>query len=161
MSKKTILVYATHPLPDDIQASVIHQFNHPKGSAREKASENSHNQFALAAATIGQTVDDVAALHLNHTRAVDQANGAHVDGSLIIVADDGMSPASHPQTVLMVKLLSVENKKSGGEARERYQAVRVLASSVGPVFAEIQTRQNGWEDIWAVAQANGGHFPGQ
>jgi len=159
-SRKSIHVYITQSLPLEVQATLLHEFNHPQG----RVDQLSQNHFDLANINVlGLPVGDIVALHLQKIGAVGLTDAAHIHGSLIVVADDGVSPSSHPQTVLIVKLLDVgaDGKNTGDATGNQHQSIRVLASNVAPVLATIESGEHQWEDYWNVAQANGGHFPGE
>ncbi|KAF8063990.1 hypothetical protein FPV67DRAFT_1503099 [Lyophyllum atratum] len=157
--RKTILVYFTQSSSHEAQAALVHDFNHPQG----RVDQESQNRFDLANVNaLGLPVEDAVALHAQKHDMADLADAAQIHRSLIVVADDGVSPSSHPQTVLIVKILEgAEGKNVGSGASNRYQPVRVLASNVASVLATIANGEHGWEDYWSVAQANGGHFPGE
>ncbi|KAF5376149.1 hypothetical protein D9615_007653 [Tricholomella constricta] len=159
--KRTILVYTTQYLPREHEAALLHRLNHPTGQ------DNRQNQYHFDLANvnaIGMPLDNIVSLHLEKSTVANSADATDSDiqGSLIIVADDGVLPASHPQTVLIVKVLDgAEGRYTGEGAGDRFQSIRVLSSSTAFILSTIASGQHGWEDYWKVAQANGGHFPGE
>jgi len=158
-SKNPIIVYITHPIAHDTQES--------ESSIRELTTQriwlflsglNLPNHFELSNDdAFGKSVDDVVTLHKRwaENNAIDPQG---INKLIFIMADEGMSPDSHPQSVLIVKILEEGRRGAGGE---RHQAVRVLASNAATVIGTIEGGRHGWDDFWQVAQANGGHFPGQ
>ncbi|KAG6853616.1 hypothetical protein C0991_002840 [Blastosporella zonata] len=148
--KKMVLVYNTTLLSSKDQQVLLQEFNHPQ---RPISIENPVSFVFADTGILGGEVESVVSLH----KASPFSSGAEIEESFIIVADDGVSPSSRPQTVWLVKILcgTGEGKRAG------HQAIRILASNVAAVFATIESGQHGWEDYWKVAEANGGHFPGE
>ncbi|KAG6908127.1 hypothetical protein DXG01_006096 [Tephrocybe rancida] len=149
---KTVLVYTTTLLSSADQQALLEEFNHPQ---RPVNIENPPSFDFADVGILGGKVESVVPVH----EASRLTGGTQIEESLIIVADDGVSPSCHPQTVLLVKILDgkTDQKSTGGE----HQAIRVLASNAAEVLATIASGQHGWEDYWKVAQENGGHFPGE
>ncbi|KAG6844304.1 hypothetical protein H0H87_007874 [Tephrocybe sp. NHM501043] len=150
MTQRIVLVYTTTLLSPDDQQALLQEFNNPQRPIRTEIPV--HFGFADAK-IVGGDVETVVPLHKASRFA-----GAEIEPSLVIVADDGVSPSSRPQTVLLVKILDGRSDQRGVSG---HQAIRILASNVAEVFATIASGQHGWEDYWKVAQANGGHFPGE
>jgi hypothetical protein len=155
-SKESIIVYITQPLVRGRESLIKELTTQPIGQSTPALDPPDHFELAPDNA-FGKSVDDVVALHTSWVEK--HAIDAHaINRAFFVVADEGMSPDSHPQTVLIVKSVDKEEESIG---EERYQAVRVLASNAGAVTAAIKDGQHGWEGFWKVAQENGGHFPGE
>ncbi|KAF8228095.1 hypothetical protein L208DRAFT_1404344 [Tricholoma matsutake] len=147
-SAKSFTVYITQPLPRDSEASLLKELNQPDSqptSPADKLTLSIEHAF-------GMSIKEI----VNKHRTSDVAN--QIDKSMFVVADEGLSPSSYPHTVLIVNPLDMEEVQ---RSTVLYQAFRVLASTAAIVLTSIANGKHGWEDFWQIAQANGGHFPGQ
>jgi len=159
--KGAALVYFAQSLLPEARAALLEEFNHPETAVGR---ENPIRFDPANVDVLGKSVSEIAALHREKLGTASARGVSDVDGSLIVVVDDGVSPCSHPRTVLLVKLAyGSEGDRAGNAAGEcnQYQNVRVLTSNVALVLAAIACGEHGWDDVWNVAKANGGHFPGE
>lgn len=153
-SHKSFAVYITQTLPRDSETALLDELN--QSNSQLSLPSDQVDQLMLSVEhAVGMSVKDIVNIHKSR-----DAIGLHtqINKSLFVVADEGMSPTSYPHTVLIVKPLDVEKLKPSDIS---YQDLRVLASTAAIVLTAIASGKHGWKDFWQLAQANGGHFPGQ
>lgn len=143
-STPIVLVYTTQALPT---ASLLHAL------ARDSL------PFQIAPAY--EQPGPAAAVHAHtqahiHTPAGEPAPHPR----LLVVADAGMAPGTHPQTALVAMILDAEKAAHGTAEDGAYQSVRVLAASVARVVETLVEGRHTWSEFWSVAQENEGYFPG-
>ncbi|KAG6826592.1 hypothetical protein H0H92_015209 [Tricholoma furcatifolium] len=157
-SKKIILIYISTRLTAEEKQALFNKFTHPQRPIGKNPCS-----YDFADSSVPQVGSDVEGIVASH-KASRLAGGDEIEESVIIVADEGVSPSSHPQTVLLVKIFNgAERPRSsspGGHGHD-FQTIRVLVSNAAGVLATIASGQYGWEEYWKVAKANGGHFPGE
>ncbi|KAF8658421.1 hypothetical protein AX16_001972 [Volvariella volvacea WC 439] len=144
----SFLVYNTLPLTPEEKSTLLRDLNRPPSHLNQpfRLPEEEHN-------TVGRSLEEVAQLHRSWRQRRGVAAGT-TNARLIIAADEGLAPASHPRTVLIV---NVEERDDDGSL----QNIRVLASNALNVVTSIDAREHDWNEFWNVGKLNGGHYPGQ
>jgi hypothetical protein len=152
-SDETFTVYITQPLPHDSEASLLDELSQPNSQSTLSSHQSDQLNLSIEHA-LGTSVRDIANIH--KSRDSTDLQNTPINKGLFIVADEGMLPSSYPHTVIIVNTSGMEEPSA-----ITYQSFHVLASTTAIVLTSMASGKHGWEDFWQIAQANGGHFPGQ